>query len=239
VIAIIAILAAILFPVFAKAREKARQTSCMSNEKQIGLAIIQYTQDSDECMPYRQNQYVSLNSNWKNYVQPYIKSLGVWVCPDNQIKSADQDNSGIPPGYAANTWNTNVFQPPIQPWVDCGLLLCNKPLTVSREIQPASTISVVEFQGLYSDYRVNNTFMGFWDTKGSSLFAGHTGYSNYLFLDGHVKALRPMDTLDTQDGGSANTNMWTLNGTSFTSNGATNQDEKGYTNLSFAANLFR
>jgi prepilin-type N-terminal cleavage/methylation domain-containing protein len=51
VIAIIAILAAILFPVFAKAREKARQTSCLSNEKEIALAILMYTQDYDEKFP--------------------------------------------------------------------------------------------------------------------------------------------------------------------------------------------
>ena len=51
VIAIIAILAAILFPVFAQAREKARQTSCMSNERQLGLAVVQYVQDNDEMMP--------------------------------------------------------------------------------------------------------------------------------------------------------------------------------------------
>ena len=51
VIAIIAILAAILFPVFAKAREKARQIACASNMKQIGLGIIQYTQDNDETFP--------------------------------------------------------------------------------------------------------------------------------------------------------------------------------------------
>ncbi len=53
VIAIIAILAAILFPVFAKAREKARQASCSSNEKQIGLAVMQYVQDYDEKFPMR------------------------------------------------------------------------------------------------------------------------------------------------------------------------------------------
>ena len=51
VIAIIAILAAILFPVFQKVRENARRTSCLSNEKQIGLAFTQYIQDSDETMP--------------------------------------------------------------------------------------------------------------------------------------------------------------------------------------------
>ena len=54
VIAIIAILAAILFPVFAQAREKARQSSCLSNEKQIGLAIMQYVQDFDETFPMAQ-----------------------------------------------------------------------------------------------------------------------------------------------------------------------------------------
>ena len=53
VIAIIAILAAILFPVFAKAREKARQISCASNQKQIGLAFMQYVQDNDEQLPGR------------------------------------------------------------------------------------------------------------------------------------------------------------------------------------------
>ncbi|NLO04745.1 MAG: prepilin-type N-terminal cleavage/methylation domain-containing protein, partial [candidate division WS1 bacterium] len=53
VIAIIAILAAILFPVFARAREKARQTSCLSNLKQISLAVIMYTQDYDDRMPGR------------------------------------------------------------------------------------------------------------------------------------------------------------------------------------------
>jgi len=53
VIAIIAILAAILFPVFSQARESARVTSCLSNMKQIGLAIRMYTQDYDEVLPMR------------------------------------------------------------------------------------------------------------------------------------------------------------------------------------------
>jgi prepilin-type N-terminal cleavage/methylation domain-containing protein len=51
VIAIIAILAAILFPVFAQARGKARQSSCLSNEKQIALSLMQYQQDYDETLP--------------------------------------------------------------------------------------------------------------------------------------------------------------------------------------------
>src|ERR1700753_3578344 len=71
VIAIIAILAAILFPVFAQAREKARQTTCLSNEKQIGLGIMQYVQDYDETYPQSTDgAYVQ----WYNMIQPYIKN---------------------------------------------------------------------------------------------------------------------------------------------------------------------
>ena len=66
VIAIIAILAAILFPVFAKAREKARQTSCLSNLKQMGTATAMYVQDYDETFPSGENLH--------DKVYPYLKS---------------------------------------------------------------------------------------------------------------------------------------------------------------------
>ena len=75
VIAIIAILAAILFPVFAKAREKARQTSCASNEKQLGLALIQYVQDYDEFYPR--------SYDWAFETYSYVKSVGAYKCPDD------------------------------------------------------------------------------------------------------------------------------------------------------------
>ncbi len=80
VIAIIAILAAILFPVFAKAREKARQTSCLSNEKQLGLGFLQYAQDYDEFYPGR--NIGDKASNWAYAIYPYVKSVGVYQCPD-------------------------------------------------------------------------------------------------------------------------------------------------------------
>jgi len=81
VIAIIAILAAILFPVFAKVREKARQTTCASNEKQIGLGFAQYTQDYDEKYPPLV-QGVTVYQ-FPFLVTPYIKSRGVFMCPDD------------------------------------------------------------------------------------------------------------------------------------------------------------
>ncbi len=82
VIAIIAILAAILFPVFAKVREKARQTSCASNMKQIGLAVLQYTQDNDETFPLANTNLYDYNP-WDIAIQPYVKSLAVFSCPDD------------------------------------------------------------------------------------------------------------------------------------------------------------
>ncbi len=101
VIAIIAILAAILFPVFAKARAKARQASCASNEKQIGLGILQYIQDYDECFPMC---VVSTTIpapagtpvGWVDSIQPYIKSLAVFQCPDEPTPpTTDPQGSGF------------------------------------------------------------------------------------------------------------------------------------------------
>src|SRR5438132_6128980 len=73
VIAIIAILAAILFPVFAQAREKARQTMCLSNEKQMGTALAMYTQDYDETMP-RVWTGGPPARDWTTDLLPYIKT---------------------------------------------------------------------------------------------------------------------------------------------------------------------
>ncbi len=83
VIAIIAILAAILFPVFAKAREKARQTTCTSNMKQLGLAFVQYVQDYDEVLPERSNPSANKGWGWAHTVYPYVKATGVFSCPDD------------------------------------------------------------------------------------------------------------------------------------------------------------
>src|SRR5262245_31810809 len=91
VIAIIAILAAILFPVFARARENARKAACQSNLKQIGLALVQYTQDFDEKMPFCVVYFnVSLSggsqtgTTWKNLLYPYTKSTQIFSCPSNK-----------------------------------------------------------------------------------------------------------------------------------------------------------
>jgi prepilin-type N-terminal cleavage/methylation domain-containing protein/prepilin-type processing-associated H-X9-DG protein len=84
VIAIIAILAAILFPVFARARENARRSSCQSNLKQLGLGIMQYTQDYDERMPASTaNNGGDGGKALYNYINPYVKSLQIFKCPSD------------------------------------------------------------------------------------------------------------------------------------------------------------
>src|SRR6266516_950730 len=80
VIAIIAILAAILFPVFAQARERARLSACLSNTRQIGTALMMYTQDYDETLPYIRFHQNSAEKGrlcyvWKNAIRPYLKNI--------------------------------------------------------------------------------------------------------------------------------------------------------------------
>ena len=105
VIAIIAILAAILFPVFQKVRENARRTACLSNVKQLGLAFVQYNQDADEKFPSGVVDAGggSNGSGWAGEIYPYVKSTGVYKCPDD---SAPQSVVGgvtlYPISYAFN-----------------------------------------------------------------------------------------------------------------------------------------
>lgn len=87
VVAIMAVLAAILFPVFARARENARRSSCQSNLKQIGLAAMQYTADYDGCLPPAvivsggMNPLDDKAQSFVDLLQPYVKNLQIFVCP--------------------------------------------------------------------------------------------------------------------------------------------------------------
>ena len=107
VIAIIAILAAILFPVFAQARAKARQTACLSNQKQIGLSVLQYTVDYDDTFPVNNQAFQGgaagfsdawTQLTWIGLLQPYAKNVAIFQCPDapKSDPNACDDFKGLP-----------------------------------------------------------------------------------------------------------------------------------------------
>jgi prepilin-type N-terminal cleavage/methylation domain-containing protein/prepilin-type processing-associated H-X9-DG protein len=87
VIAIIAILAAILFPVFAKAREKARQTACLSNMKELALAGLMYAQDYDELICALDIGPDPVQYGYVRLLDPYIKNAQIWVCPSGRAQT--------------------------------------------------------------------------------------------------------------------------------------------------------
>src|SRR6187402_3092152 len=83
VIAIIGLLAAILFPVFSRARENGRRSVCQSNLKQIGIGMLQYSQDYDEKIIARTVQVQGEYISWRVIIQPYLKSTQIFACPSN------------------------------------------------------------------------------------------------------------------------------------------------------------
>ena len=182
VIAIIAILAAILFPVFAKAREKARQSSCLSNVKQLALGTLQYVQDYDGCFPvWFRNRYPGSPEHPSVAVQPYIKNTQVYICPSRN------------PGSLNGTYNTNPILGPqtydyAWTWELTGADAVRAPATEAAMSKPAETVMVADAQhcrgGGDSIAWANdccNTTPPTTDTS------RHNGGENIGFCDGHTK----------------------------------------------------
>ncbi len=105
VIAIIALLAAILFPVFARARENARKSSCLNNMKQLGLGILQYTQDYDETffwgLPINGQGWPGIG--WAGATNPYIKNFQVYRCPNDRGGGTSSTFNSTQISYAFST----------------------------------------------------------------------------------------------------------------------------------------
>ena len=193
VIAIIAVLAAILFPVFARAREKARQASCMSNLKQVGLGVMQYVQDYDETYPHDGcaanvgcgatngvwdgDMFTSV-LRWVNRIQPYVKSANIFQCPSCSPSGANRL------GYWTNgtVFATNT----------------NGVVSMAAISAPAEVIMFYDDIGkenrtqvVFRPYWFNGTFSdgGAFDSLGQRQ-GPHNEIMNCAWADGHVKALK-------------------------------------------------
>ena len=191
VIAIIAILAAILFPVFAKAREKARTSSCSSNEKQIMIAVLQYAQDYDETFPFGGATIAGgAGDRWHKVVEPYIKNAQVFVCPSrpNFIR-----------GYGCN-WNISDWQSAksLGSIVDAsGTAYTLDTGSCSATVIGLPPASWVDYETTYTDWQWAPP--GSWTSSPGTRYTTNGGNElrrpvsrhneglNVAYVDGHVK----------------------------------------------------
>jgi prepilin-type N-terminal cleavage/methylation domain-containing protein/prepilin-type processing-associated H-X9-DG protein len=195
VIAIIAILAAILFPVFAKAREKARQASCQSNLKQLSLAVMMYAQDYDESMPpayyYGPNwspEYAwDFTLDWSasppavslGLLGPYTKSGQINACPSFQAESWGRPHTGF--AYNTTYLGHGQFEPTPQP---ASLAAVQRPaetaLLCDSALYMGDTLSANNYLRAPSDPA--HAWIG------PHVHFRHAGAADVAYVDGHVKA---------------------------------------------------
>lgn len=226
VIAIIAILAAILFPVFARARENARRSSCQSNLKQLGLAMIQYTQDYDEIYPIAAAWSGSTTiSSWDRLIAPYaginVQSGGsplIFACPsDVSIRTGGQTRRS----YAINNSGGSSSVGPNDTDPDRGIVKKRilppgqtvlPTVNLAEVPSPATTLLLAETIEEGNRFgRHDRSWVNAPDSNSGSRYSQNQWYRaqgdptgtihfdgfNYLFCDGHVKWLRPEKTVDT------------------------------------------
>lgn len=221
VIAIIAILASILFPVFAQARSKARQTACLSNQKQIGSAIMMYTQDYDETLPGNS----TLNTNgitdprwpspaisahsaglkeplgwmqpydganagthriWAREIQPYVKNLAVFHCPETKLRSQDGSCAAgtceVSGEFAGQAGNGNIHLNGIVASKKLAAIPAPADIVFAHEVRNHNRVAQEKPRGILVNGEVlyTNFTNAFYDSL-------HNGGANLLYCDGHAK----------------------------------------------------
>ena len=199
VIAIIAILAAILFPVFSQVRERARATACLSNEKQLGLAVSQYINDNDEKLFFycdkvpgdsRSSVVVPVPNypvKWWNQIMPYVKSNAVFTCPSDAAPTPSADVNG--------TKVNGVFTIP-RSYIACRSA---ESLALAQIDDPVETAVIVEKWDKDSVSAVGDTWIEAFNGDFDPDYGGdtthmwhsgnrHQGRMNAIFYDGHAKA---------------------------------------------------
>ncbi len=215
VIAIIAILAAILFPVFAQAREHARKTSCLSSQKQNGLALMMYAQDFDET--YSQigdwNQRVAPYHggvlNWTSLIQPYVKSyeLVEFGCasarykrsPWGELPDPNDGNRPAPadrgPEYAGNHMVLGLNGPAWAAYMTVGMANIQVPAETIAIAECGTVDGTQRFGTYWAPYWYDHYYYDFgsaewWRPPVAHNSSANDGGMNCVFADGHAKNMR-------------------------------------------------
>lgn len=226
VIAIIAILAAILFPVFAQAREKARAISCLSNNKQIGLALAMYLQDYDETVvpvatADHAPMYADLRDTWFSHLAPYVKSGAVatptdngnyngtmWRCPDDSTHKHIFDVSyGYNYHWLANRDANGDDNPALSAPIALAAIEAPSDMVFCGEADgPYGKIAPPYFQQWWDGvsisnpqtYTYNDVYGDRWEKP-----QRHSSGANYVFSDTHAKWVKQATIYPISADGSA------------------------------------
>lgn len=192
-------MAAILFPVFAKAREKARTASCQSNLKQLMLGVLMYAQDYDEVLP--NHEQIGGILSWRGMIYSYVKNKQLFMCPSSEVTTNPFINwDGVS--------NDRGFRGAYGlPRIHDGSSPKARPLADIASVSETIFIGEIVEGDYYELGPIGGATHGVVRTDAAS--RRHSGGSNYAFCDGHVKWLNPTGVKCIDDTSPGNC-MWNV-----------------------------
>ncbi len=213
VIAIIAIISALLFPVFSRAKSAAKRVTCLSGTKQLGSAMILYAGDYDDSAPgLALGEVFAVKNDYWFGMLPYIKNRAVLECPEDSFRNCDEMTQNLG-GYSQDVpnkgcigygYNSGALLADEDGFSTPGLL---KGETLTAIEFPASTFAMADSDSLVVPMSSSLNFTNWggmdiappgnmlrWYLSGRTISSSqqlrHGGMLTHIFVDGHAKAIR-------------------------------------------------